>query len=249
MVYAWGANGVAKPGFPFFSTTPPSGGGGCGSLSVVDLDGDGVKEIFCDHNIQDANGFGRVYGISATGQSLANFPLLVSGFTYMGTPTFADVDGDGTTEMLVTSYTQTNVVVNLFAMGTPWKAAQMPWACYHQDVQRGGQLGGGRHVFMQGPFDIGTSPTVRITGNPGESASVAMSLSTGNFHLPAGWWHLGQLRQRVIKGATIGASGEVSAPYPIPNNIALLGLTMYFQGVLIQGASGHTTNMLERVVH
>ncbi|MEW6199904.1 MAG: VCBS repeat-containing protein [Planctomycetota bacterium] len=132
--WVWSANGAVRPGFPYVS---PYGGGSEGPLTVADIDGDGVKEIFADSNIKDGVG-GFLYGVSASGQNLPGFPLRPAGFTYMNGATIGDVDGDGDYELAVVSYEDYVVWVNLYDLPYPYVRTGGEWKVYHARNRRGG---------------------------------------------------------------------------------------------------------------
>ena len=246
--WAWTPTGATKPGFPYWSPNPATGGGCGGALTVADIDGDGVSEIFSDHNTQDANG-GFLFGVDSHGVSLPNFPIRTAGFTYQNGPIFGDLNGDGNTDMVFLSYALPVVTVNAYDLGVPYRPADVPWGAYHQDNDRSGRVGGGRKLFTQGQFQLGTSPSITVTGKPGEIAVAVLSLSTGNGQLPFGWWHLGQSRKRVIKSVVIPASGQVTQVVNLPNNPALIGVPFFYQGIVLRPGGGETTNIVGRVLH
>jgi len=113
------------------------GGGSEGPLTVADIDGDGVNEIFADHNIAEG-GLGYLLGVDANGQDLPGFPLRPTGFTYMNGATIGDVDGDGDYELGVLSYEDYVVHVNLYDLPGHYRASSRDWKVYHARNHRGG---------------------------------------------------------------------------------------------------------------
>jgi len=248
VLFAWTPAGTLKPGFPYWSPNPTTGGGCGGAITVADIDGDGISEVFSDHNTQDANG-GYLFGVDAQGVSLPNFPIRTAGFTYQNGPIFGDLNGDGNTDMVFLSYALPVVTLNAYDLGVPYRPADVPWGAYHQDNDRSGRVGGGRKLFTQGLFQLGGSPSIVVTGKPGEIAVAVLSLSTGNAPLPTGWWHLGQSRKRVIRSVVIPASGQVSQSMALPSSPAMFGVPFYYQGIVLRSGGGETTNVVGRVLH
>ena len=75
-----------------------------GSLSVGDVDGDGLSEVYVATYIAEPDGFAftRLYGFDSTGGELddAGFPKIVMGSPARCVPLIADLDGDGHKELL-----------------------------------------------------------------------------------------------------------------------------------------------------
>ncbi|MFG0253053.1 MAG: FG-GAP repeat domain-containing protein, partial [Phycisphaerales bacterium JB038] len=69
--WVWDHLGNTRPGFPYASSI---GGGSEGPLTVADIDGDGVMEIFADYNVSDGTN-GYLFGVDADGNDLPGFPL------------------------------------------------------------------------------------------------------------------------------------------------------------------------------
>jgi hypothetical protein len=248
VLFCWTPSGAVKPGFPYYSFNPAYGGGCGGAIAVADVDGDAVRDVVFDHNVQDGSGLGWLFGANASGANLAGWPLRPTGFTYMNGPTFGDLNGDGNLDMVFLSTALPTAYVNAYDLGVPYNRYEVPWGAYHQDYDRSGKAGGGRTLFTQGVFTLGTAPSIVVAGKPGEVATVVLSLGTGNAPLPFGWWHLGQQRKRVIKSVVIPASGQVSQPLQLPGTPSLAGTPYYFQGVLQSGGGGRVTNILGRVL-
>jgi hypothetical protein len=133
--WVWSVDGVVKPGFPYFT---PLGGGSDGPLTVADIDGDGMVEIFADYNIREGN-YGFLFGVDAEGNDLPGFPLRPVGFTYMNGATIGDVDGDGRYELAVLSYLDTTLYVNLYTLPASYQKTARDWKTYHGRNVRGGR--------------------------------------------------------------------------------------------------------------
>ncbi len=136
--WAWTASGVIKPGFPYIPTHG-YGGGSNGPLTVADVNGDGLMEIFADNNLKEsATGMGWLFGVDAFGNDLPGFPLRPLGFTYMNGATIGDVDGDGDYELGVLSYHDAGVNVNLYDLPNAYSPTGRDWKVYHARNRRGG---------------------------------------------------------------------------------------------------------------
>lgn len=96
-LHAYETDGSLLPGFPFtpgdnrvFSYSSPV---------LADLDGDGNREIvFGDHSLDLGNG--QIYVLKYDGSILPGWPKTTSAWIF-GPPSIADVDGDGTLDILV----------------------------------------------------------------------------------------------------------------------------------------------------
>jgi len=134
--WAWTSSGAVKPGFPFHQT---HGGGSEGPLTVADVNGDGLMEIFADHNIAE-DGAGYLFGVDSSGNELPGFPLRPRGFTYMNGAAIGDVDGDGDYELgVLSSHTDdTGVDVNLYDLPDIYSPTDRDWKVYHARNRRGG---------------------------------------------------------------------------------------------------------------
>ncbi|MBK7405572.1 MAG: VCBS repeat-containing protein [Phycisphaerales bacterium] len=133
--WVWDTHGATRAGFPFVEST--HGGGSEGPMTVADINGDGVMEIFADHNFTvDDQGF--LFGVDTTGAELPGFPLRPHGFTYLNGATIADVDGDGHDELAVLSYYAGGVDVNLYTLPDSYSTTGREWPTYHARNTRDG---------------------------------------------------------------------------------------------------------------
>lgn len=133
--WVWDANGNTRSGFPY--ADPTNGGGSEGPLTVADIDGDGVMEIFADHNVAESD-MGFLFGVDASGNDLPGFPLRPHGFTYLNSATIGDVDGDGTYELAVLSYYDGGCDVNLYTLPSSYSTTGREWPTYHARYTRDG---------------------------------------------------------------------------------------------------------------
>ncbi len=125
--WVWNSTGQVRAGFPY---VVDHGGGSEGPFTVADVDGDGVQEVFADHNEMVSNQ-GYLFGMSASGQDLPGFPLRTNGFTYMNGATIGDVDGDGHDELGVIAYNDTTVTIYLYTLPWLYKTSGLEWPTYH----------------------------------------------------------------------------------------------------------------------
>ena len=91
-VNAWHANGTTVSGFPQFVGSTITG-----TLAVGDVTGDGVPEIF----VQRSN---YLECFQADGTTLPGWPAYYGLSASYAAPSIADLDGDGTREILVVGY-------------------------------------------------------------------------------------------------------------------------------------------------
>jgi hypothetical protein len=96
-LYVLRIDGTPLPGFPF---TPPNGFKfSFSSATVADVDHDGEKEIAFGTHDPDGAGNGTVFLLDSRGTILPGWPAMTQWWVYTP-PTFADLDGDGTLEVL-----------------------------------------------------------------------------------------------------------------------------------------------------
>lgn len=91
-VHAWYADGTAFPGFPQFV-----GGTITGTLAVGDVTGDDVPEIFAQRS-------NYLEGFQVDGTPLPGWPVYYGLSSSYAAPSIADLDGNGTKEILVVGY-------------------------------------------------------------------------------------------------------------------------------------------------
>ncbi|HWP31609.1 MAG TPA: VCBS repeat-containing protein [Fimbriimonadales bacterium] len=136
--WIWDRFGQVRNGFPYYSS---HGGGSDGPLTVADIEGNGLHEIFADHNVT-IGGNGFLFGVTEAGGDIVNFPLRPTGFTYMNSATIGDVDGNGTYELAVVAFAEN--VVNVYLYTLPWtykRKTGMEWPTYHVRNTRDGVFG------------------------------------------------------------------------------------------------------------
>jgi hypothetical protein len=248
--WAWTAKGGKKPGFPYIA---PSGGGSDGPLTVADINNDGKMEIFADNNIA-VDDVGYLFGVDYRGKDLPGFPLRPDGFTYMNGPSIGDVDGDGDYELGAISYGPLGIFVNLYDLEGTYHPSDVDWETYHKRNRRGGLRHSEDKLHIQGYFGLGSSVNFYIHDRAGYKAFLFVSLGTKmNHHPNLGWIYLDLIPVflPLLYNVTIPAGGEVLLPGTLPNDPALSGVTLYFQGATgadPAAGDGQWTNLLGRTV-
>jgi hypothetical protein len=248
--WAWNSAGVTKGGFPY---TVSWGGGSEGPLTVADIDGDGKQEIFADHNVM-IGGQGYVFGVDWQGNDLPDFPLRPRGFTYMNGAMIRDVNGNGDLELAVQSYDDIgNVDINIYDLSGAYHPSQIEWETYHEKNERGGLYHGGDRLHQSGLFQIGNTVTLFLHDEPGRKAYLWLSPAAWKVRHPFFGWVRIDFTQLypILQNVTIPPSGELMLTGTIPNDPALVGLDLYFQGLVIEDLAaklGAFTNMLGRTV-
>jgi hypothetical protein len=117
-VYVWSAEGVLRPGFPVFLSSPPAGqtfvGGELISTPTqADLDGDGDLELVIGSSELYPDGLlkaSRIYALHHDGTRVAGWPVSISGLLpdlipFLGpglAVAAADTNGDGDDEVVAT---------------------------------------------------------------------------------------------------------------------------------------------------
>jgi hypothetical protein len=111
---------------------------------IGDVTGDGNLDVIFGVYSPDgsANSFVGVYGLSASGALLPNFPLALTAESgsqkgVRAAPTLADLDCDGDVEILAASWGGTLYVWDL---PTSYNPAKMPWPTGRHDNQRTGSV-------------------------------------------------------------------------------------------------------------
>ncbi|MDP8256168.1 MAG: VCBS repeat-containing protein [Candidatus Alcyoniella australis] len=128
-------DGSAFPGFPLLIT-----GGVEGNIVLADISGDSRLEIIFTNNLRDGD-YGFVFGVDAQGAALPGFPLRPYGIVYLNGPTLADLDRDGSPELVVLgSYLeQSQGSVNVYTCAD-WSfgPGMVHWATSQADNRRSG---------------------------------------------------------------------------------------------------------------
>ena len=236
VLYAWKATGGLLPGFPTINR-------GCAEspLTVADIDGDGVMEIFHDSNLMDtATGKGWLHCVDAKGKTEPGFPLRTPGFTYMNGATLGDVDGDGVLEMGVVSYSKSGVSVALYKLPGPKIPGRVSWKTYHEGNARRGLTGESDRFSLVGTAVPGGTLRMEFHGKTADRVFALAGLDVGLSPLGS----LGVLRLStkrpvfLFKAFLVGSSGRVYQTVAIPNNPALTGGFLAFQGLDLTPATG-----------
>lgn len=238
--WVWDEAGNVRPGFPYVQS---HGGGTAGPITVYDLEGDGTSEIFLGHNIM-VNGQGFVFGVDAAGNDLPGFPLRPTGFTYQNGAVIEDVDGDGDVELGVVSFENANVHVNLYDLDEGWRPADAAWPVYHKTARRGGRAARGRALHVAGSSALGDTLQLTLVGTRGNPAHLWLGTQQAHTHTPYGWLHLQQpFRRTYHSGTPIPPAGQLTSSQKIPQVPALVGLTLFFQGLETWSGGGELSEL------
>lgn len=139
-VWAWHLDGTLLPNYPQLVNATWVDGAVC----MADVDGDGLPDVIAPTN----KGF--IYAFNLRGELCSGFPLqaenvyVVTGFE--SSPTVADIDGDGDTEIFAGSLNR-----RVYGWDTPgiWDSDNV-WLTYKGNAQRtGGQLYGYRPTSIK----------------------------------------------------------------------------------------------------
>jgi peptidase C25-like protein/VCBS repeat protein/fibronectin type III domain protein len=128
-LYVIDRNGVNLPAFVGVRYSALIANATSCSPVVADLNGDGVPDILTG----DENGV--LNGFSGTGQPLAGFPIQL-GAEVRGSPAVCDCDGDGKTEIVVSSWDKKTYMWDYDFPFSP--GGQPPWPQFHHDAMRTG---------------------------------------------------------------------------------------------------------------
>ena len=128
-ICAWNLDGTVLPGFPrgVWATWVD------GNTAIADVTGDGVPEVIGGTNN------GKMYAITATGDSAAGFPVsseATSLNAFNTNPTMIDVDGDGDVELFAPCNDR-----KIYAWDTPglWNPSpKKTWSTYKGNSRRDG---------------------------------------------------------------------------------------------------------------
>ena len=129
-IYVYDRNGVLNPNFANVRYSAITDGYASESSPVVaDINGDGLPDIL----MGDENGV--VNGISGTGQLLPGFPIQLGG-EVRGTAAACDCDGDGLSEIVVSSWDKKTYMWDYDFPFSP--GGNPPWPQFHHDARRTG---------------------------------------------------------------------------------------------------------------
>jgi hypothetical protein len=98
---------------------------------VGNLDGDAQLEILF------GNETGALHAWNLDGSPVDGFPIVYNS-EIRATPTLADVDVDGGTDLVVQTW---NGGVHIVALGVPWDEERYPWPTYRGNPHRTGEFG------------------------------------------------------------------------------------------------------------
>jgi hypothetical protein len=149
-IYVVDHNGVANPNFINSRYSEITDGYASESSPVVaDINGDGLPDVVMGDEEGELN------AISGTGALLPGFPIQLGG-EVRGTPALCDCDGDGMSEIVVSSWDQNTYVWDYDFPFSP--NGPPPWPQFHHDARRSGLST--NPAFVDAPRPDGlTAPT------------------------------------------------------------------------------------------
>jgi hypothetical protein len=104
---------------------------------VGDLDGDGQLDVVYGIGGGADTLPNLLYVFDTDGTAFDGFPLTLDGFV-RATPTLADLDGNGSVDLLLASWDR---LIHVWDMQAPYDPERTPWPTFHGNVHRDGRLG------------------------------------------------------------------------------------------------------------
>ena len=147
-VNAFHHTGERVNGWPVFFEGAPGGGGGSenGEPSVIvgDINGDAKSEILMSSIISTEKKF-KIYAWYCNGSLVENFPMEVvdtNGFVGNGALALGDLDGDGSVELVLVAYGQSQGIfktkIHVIDLNATYHQGTMTWPQFHHDAQHTG---------------------------------------------------------------------------------------------------------------
>ncbi len=142
LLFGYDPDGTSLPLFP-----KSARGGDEGIITVADINNDGEYEIITGSNLcEDTLGFIHAFRMDGT-EEVPGFPLRPRGFTYMNGADLADVNNDGTLELISLSYEQTfsttdSALLNVYSLNVPCTPSTVLFGTYKGDNSRCGLIEG-----------------------------------------------------------------------------------------------------------
>ncbi len=139
-IHVYDRNGVPNPSFTNSRYSTLTDFASESSPVVADINGDGLPDVV----MGDENGV--LNGISGTGQLLPGFPIQLGG-EVRGAAALCDCDGDGLSEIVVSSWDKKTYMWDYDFSFSP--AGTPPWPQFHHDARRTGLATSS--VFLDAP--------------------------------------------------------------------------------------------------
>ncbi len=191
------ADGQVLPGWPV-----PVADLSESSPVVGDLDGDTHLDVlFGVGGGNDDPDF--LYGFDRDGQEVPGFPIPMGGFV-RGTPTLADLDGDGRLNIAVAAWDR---LVHVWDLDAPYDPAKLPWPTFRGNVNRTGVFA--TEIRTDAPPSSGRSsvgvllPATPNPFNPRTRLAFELSSDSGDVRL-----ELFDLQGRRVRTLVSGAAPE-----------------------------------------
>ncbi|MEM9885174.1 MAG: T9SS type A sorting domain-containing protein [Bacteroidota bacterium] len=165
MLYAWNEKGILSENFPISKVA-----GLEGLISIADVDDDEMPELVFGSNsfvLDTETSFLHAYEMDGSGE-VAGFPIQPKGWTYMNGATIGDVNGDGSMDAVLLTYTQNfgastdSTFIHVYDLGVPYSPRRVWWGTYKGSNSRDGNFG---KVLSSNEF-IQLENEVKIFPNP-----------------------------------------------------------------------------------
>ena len=137
-VYAWDKNGNVLSGFPVGPVNAVNN-----QVALGDIDNDGKLELIVDDNSQES-GMGKYSAFNHDGTPLSGWPLPTSGTTMFNMPCLADLNNDGTLDIVgagITLFGSNQTSAYIWNAGVNYVASKIVNPVFQFNVRHNGVYG------------------------------------------------------------------------------------------------------------